>query len=169
MLVYSALHVNSYGIPSADRVSGFKTLTPSAQHPHISEGQECPEQLPLSHQYFNDALPSSEIDKGSLEEVNKPLEKALKREDKDAAPSTVTHSLAKSAVFGINLMRGCTPSGSSTLYALPKTEILNLKRMVFKASPRFWHSPAAFEAEWKGKCWPAFEQACRRPRISHID
>ena len=42
-----------------------------------------------------------------------------------------------------------------------------LKKAVFHAFPSFWNSPLSFEAEWKLKCWPAIEQACRRLRRIH--
>ena len=72
-------------------------------------------------------------------------------------PSTVAQALAKLAVFGVDVMRKCTPSGSSTYPALPKNEMYKLKKTGFHAFPSFWHSPASFEVEWKSKCWPSVE------------
>ena len=96
--------------------------------------------------------------------VEQALDNVLKGGRKVPLPSTVTQSLAKAAIFGPDVMRRCTPSGSNAFPALPKAEMYYLKKIVFRTFPRFWHSPAAFDTEWKLKCWPAIEQACRRLR-----
>ena len=88
----------------------------------------------------------------------------MKNRAKAPLPSTVTQSLPKAAVFGEEIMKRCTPSGSNFYPALPKAEMFHLKQVVFRTFPRFWDSPTVFEAEWKAKCWPAIEQACRRLR-----
>ena len=121
--------------------------------------------LPLTHHYMNEALPSSAIDVNSLVSIEEALESLMtKKGSKQPVPSTVTQGLAKLAIFGVNTMKQCTPSGSNAFPALPKNEMFQLKKAVFHASPRFWHSPTSFEVEWKSKCWPAIEQACRRLR-----
>ena len=60
--------------------------------------------------------------------------------------SIVTQALAKMAIFGVDVMRRCTPGGSSTLSALLKIEMYSLKKVVFQAFPNFWRS---FDIEWK--------------------
>ena len=139
----------------------YPPMVPIVQSPSTSTDTES---LPLTHQYFNDPLPSSEIATDKLISVEEALENVMKGGRKAPLPSTVTQSLAKSAIFGTDIMKRCTPSGSNSLSALLKAEMQNLKRHVFRVFPRYWHSPAAFEVEWKTKCWPAMEQACRRLR-----
>ena len=59
----------------------------------------------------------------SVEEV---LDKMVKNGTKAPLPSTVTQSLAKAAVFGVDIMRRCTPSGTNSYPALPKEEMFYL-------------------------------------------
>ena len=60
-------------------------------------------------------------------------------------------------------MRRCTPAGSKDLSALPRSELFELKTIIFRnLSGR--KSAAEFELLWKNKCWVAIEQACRRLR-----
>ena len=99
----------------------------------------------------------------SLISVDDALESVMNKKS-NRQPSTVAQAVAKLAIFGVEVMKKCTPSGSSKYPALPKNEMYKLKKVVFHAFPSFWHSPVSFEAEWKSKCWPAVEQACRRLR-----
>ena len=115
--------------------------------------------LPLRHLYHNKPLPSSEIDKSDLVSVDYVM-KGMKA--KSLKPSTVTQLLARESYFGESLMARCTPSGTKDLPALPKQEMLELKKTVFRAFPKY--SVDAFETEWKSKCWTAIEQACGRTR-----
>ena len=118
------------------------------------------EPLPMNHLYANKPLPSSAIDRTELCSVESVLE-AKRTSDK---PGTLSQKLAKEAIFGPSVMGKCTPSGTKDLPALPKAEMQALKRIVYRSFPKFWHSPEAFEAEWKAKCWAAIEQACGRTR-----
>ena len=93
------------------------------------------------------------------------MEEALTgRKVKLEKPSTITQTLARESFFGANLMSKCTPSGTKLLPALPKAEMMSLKKAAHQFFPQFWHLPKAFESEWKKKSWPAIEQACGRLR-----
>ena len=122
-----------------------------------------PEPLGLNHTYFNVPLTSDQIPKQTLMSVEDALKgcKELKCAEK---ASTLTQKLAKQAIFGVEIMKRCTPGGTKELPALPREEMLTLKKAVYKELPQFWHSPVEFERLWKSKCWPAVEQACRRLR-----
>ena len=100
--------------------------------------------LPLRHLYHNKPLPSSEIDKSDLVSVDYVM-KGMKA--KSLKPSTVTQLLARESYFWESLMARCTPSGTKDLPALPKHEMLELKKTVFRAFPKY--SVDAFEMEWK--------------------
>ena len=122
-----------------------------------------PEPLGLNHMYVNLPLASEEIPKHTLMTIEDSLKgcKDLKCVEK---ASTLTQKLAKEAIFGVEVMKRCTPGGTKELPALPKEEMLALKKAVYKELPQFWQSPFDFEKLWKRKCWPAVEQACRRLR-----
>ena len=115
--------------------------------------------LPLSHQYSNRPLPSTEIERSNLISVDYVLRRS---KGKSSKPGTLTQMLARDSFFGESLMARCTPRGTKDLPALPKKEMCELKKTVFQAFPNY--SAEAFETEWKSKCWPAIEQACGRLR-----
>ena len=122
-----------------------------------------PEPLGLNHTYFNLPLTSDQIPKRSLMSVEDSLKGCRELMSAEKA-STLTQKLAKEAIFGVEIMKRCTPGGTKEFPALPKEEMFILKKIVYKQLPQFWHSPMQFEKLWKNKCWPAVEQACRRIR-----
>ena len=117
--------------------------------------------LSLSHTYSNKPLPSSSINKSELTSVDYVMKT---NKAKSCKPSTLTQLLARNAFFGESLMAVCTPSGTKDLLALPKHEMFELKKAVFRAFPKY--SPESFEIEWRRKCWTAIKQACGRLRRS---
>ena len=117
----------------------------------------------LSNMCNNVALPSSEIKKDELVSLDSILQAKMEKDK----PSTIAQKLAKDAIFGRTVMCKCTPSGTKDMPALPKAEMQQLKDIVFRAFPRFWHSPDTYEKEWKKRCWPTIEQACGRLRSSN--
>ena len=127
------------------------------QHTYSSEP------LPLQHIYLNSSLPSEEIDKNSLLDIEEAVKLASELKTVEKA-GTFTQKLAKEAIFGTSVMKRCTPGGTKELRALPKREMMTLKKTVYRQLPQMWHSVDGFEKLWKGKCWPAVEQACRRLR-----
>ena len=108
------------------------------------------------------ALPSSEIAKNTLRDVQEVLEENTKLRTESAA-GTLCQKLAKEAIFGKELMRRCTPNGTRDFPALPREELYTLKTIMFNQFPRFQRCPGAFESVWK-KCVVAIEQACKRLR-----
>ena len=171
----TAHHPSLNATPTAHHPS--LNATPTGHHPSLDptltlQSPTHSEPLPLNHQYFGDPLPSSEIDVRTLVSIEEALENIMcpnktDSRKKELVPSTVAQTLAKLAIFGVDVMKRCTPSGSSILPALPTDEMYKLKKVVFHTFPSFWHSPLAFDIEWKSKCWPAIEQACRRLRRTH--
>lgn len=151
-LPFALPSTHSMQIPLAEQINS----------PLPSEVTTPPDPLPLCHTYSNNPLPSAEIDSDKLASV----ETVLAKKTSETKPSTLAQTLAKSAIFGIDIMRRCTPAGTKDLPALPRAEMYTLKKLVFRAYPKFWHSPKSFETEWKSKCWVAIEQACGRLRRS---
>ena len=69
--------------------------------------------------------------------------------------------LAQEAVFGIEVMKRCTPYVTKLLTGLPILEILEIKKEIFNLIPQYWGNPAEFEATWK-TCVDAIQQCCKR-------
>ena len=78
------------------------------------------------------------------------------------APATLAQYLAKEAVFGEEIMRLCTSTGSNPRKVLPQQELLSIKTAIFKLCPLSWHDPRGFEEMIRAKCHTAIEQACDR-------
>ena len=70
-----------------------------------------PEPLPLNHMYFNTPLTSEQIPKHTLMSIEDSLKgcKELKSIEK---ASTLAQKLAKEAIFGVEIMKRCTPGGN---------------------------------------------------------
>ena len=78
-------------------------------------------------------------------------------------PGTLAQQLAKSAVFGLDIMKKCTPLGSHSLKALPQAGLWEIKCLIFQEYPQYWRNPRKFEDIWR-KCHTSIEQACGRLR-----
>ena len=139
------------------------TVDNSPINPVLKTPTKHPEPLPLQHTYLNVPLSADAIPREKLLSIQGTLMRCKELKTPEKA-STLTQKLAKEAIFGIEVMKQCTPGGSRELPALPKKEIFTLKKTIYKQLPQLWHSPIAFEKLWKSKCWPAVEQACRRLR-----
>ena len=73
---------------------------------------------------MNEPLPSSNIDPNCLIIIEDAMESiTTKKGNRQTVPSTVAQALTKLAIFGVDVMRKCTPSGSSMYSALPKNEM----------------------------------------------
>lgn len=107
-------------------------------------------------------LPSSEIPKERLRDVQEILEGNAKLRTESTA-GTLCQKLAKEAIFGKEVMKRCTPSGTREFPALPREELYELKLIMFRQYPRFHTCPGTFESLWK-KCMISIEQACKRLR-----
>ena len=71
------------------------------------------------------------------------------REETSACPGTVAQQVARSAVFGDEIMKICTPLGSKECKALPQSGLWSIKCAIFKEYPQYWHCPEGFEESWK--------------------
>ncbi len=111
-----------------------------------------------------DVLPSSEIPKSKLRSVRDVLTVNNHLRNESSA-STLCQRLAKEAIFGKEVMKKCTPSGTRDFPALPQEELFELKTIMFRQFPKFHHTPVSFEGIWK-KCVVAIEQACKRLRAN---
>ena len=59
--------------------------------------------------------------------------------------STLAQKLAKEAIFGVEIMKRCTPGGTKELPALPKEEMFTLKKAICKELPQLWHSQVSLK------------------------
>ena len=66
-----------------------------------------------------------------------------------ACPGTVAQQVARSAVFGDEIMKICTLLGSKECKALPQSGLWSIKCAIFKEYPQYWHCPEGFEETWK--------------------
>ena len=98
------------------------TPTPPTNHP---------EPLGLNHTYFNLPLTSDQIPKHTLIRVEDCLKRCKKLKSAEKA-STFTQKLAKEAIFGEEIMKRYTRGGTKVLPALPREEMLTLKKEVYK-------------------------------------
>ena len=117
--------------------------------------------LPLSKLVLN-ALPSSAIVKDKLIPVERVIQKYPKLKGESKA-GTLACKIAREAIFGTKVMRGCTPGGSRELPGLPSRELKELKKVMFTQFPQFWKSREEFEPIWK-KCLESVQQLCKRLR-----
>ena len=74
-------------------------------------------------------LTSEQIPKHTLMSVEDSLKgcKELKSVEK---ANTLSQKLAKEAIFGVEIMKRCTPGGTKELPALPKEEMFTLKKAI---------------------------------------
>ena len=115
------------------------------------------EPLPLIHKLRNMQFPN---DLKNIEEVID-IHKDLLTIN---APGTLAQCLEKEAVFGEDIMKMCTPTGSKQHKALPQRELLLIKTTIFKQYPQYRNDPRGFEDKIWIKCQTAIEQACGRLR-----
>lgn len=83
----------------------------------------------------------------------------------ESVAGTIAQLLAREAFFGEDVMAQCTPQGTRAEPALPRKELLELKRLMFMKLPHESH--ASFESIWS-KCMTSIEQACKRARRKTI-
>ena len=77
--------------------------------------------------------------------------------------ATMAVVLAREVFFGEELMSKCTTKGYGDRPRLPVTELIKLKKEIYRLYPNFWNNPVAFEERWT-KCCEAISQACKRAR-----
>ena len=104
--------------PAPSRHLPLNPTPPANIHSHHLPVNQIPnahaDPLPLNHHYMNEPLPSSGIDVNCLISIEDALDSIMtKKGNRQTVPSTVAQALAKLAIFGVDVMRKCTPSGSS--------------------------------------------------------
>ena len=121
------------------------------------------EPTPIEGLNVQTALPSSEIQKEKLKSVDDVLlqYRALTKDVQKAGSLAI--KLAHEAVFGVHVMKMCTPCGNRELPGLPVAELMELKRIMIRQYPHFWRKVQLFDPHWK-KCQSPLEQACKHLR-----
>lgn len=109
------------------------------------------------------ALPSHEIQKHKLRSVEDVLLQYKKLTTDVAKAGSLATKLAREAVFGVYVMKLCTPLGSRELPGLPVAELQHLRQTVLQQYPQFWQDATLFDPIWK-KCQCSIEQACKHLR-----
>ena len=140
------------------------TYNNSTEHSNnVTDEVELVKPLPLNTKLNNVPLPSSTIDTQSLQPVQDVVEINEHFITKQNTPGTLAQLLAREAIFGVQVMGQCTPTGSKKLRALPQQELMGIKTLIFKYYPHMWRSPEKFEDIWH-VCQVAIEQCCGRIR-----
>ena len=107
-------------------------------------------------------LLSSEIRRETLSSVEVVLAQSTKLKGEGKA-GTLAQKLAKECIFGEDVLKQCTPLGTSTLPALPSAELQQLKQIMLQQVPQYWRAPEDFETIWS-RCLEAIQQCCKRLR-----
>lgn len=142
------------------RKSLHPTNHQSLEHPQENSSYS-PE--PFGIKFGENILPSSEIPRAGLVPAEHILQK-FSRLRCESKVGTLAVKLAREAIFGDKVLIRCTVMGERELPGLPATELMELKRMLFKQFPQLWAARHEFEPLWK-VCVEAIGQACKRLRI----
>lgn len=139
--------------------------SPGDQHSSQLQSSEhsldAPEPFPIK--FTGKSLPSSEIDKMSLHATKTTLHKFSKLHC-ESKIGTLAVKLARISIFGDRVLMKCTVMGERELPGLPATELMDLKRILFRLFPKLWGNRYEFEPLWK-ICVDALGQACKRLRL----
>ena len=125
---------------------------------------DAPEPFPIK--FTGNSLPSSEIDKTTLQPVKTILHKFSKLHC-ESKIGTLAVKLAKVSIFGDQVLVKCTVMGERELPGLPAAELMELKRILFRQFPKLWGSRHEFEPLWK-VCVDCLGQACKRLRLKKL-
>ena len=101
-----------------------------------TNSSQAPTALPLQGVNESTSLSSSEIDKSQLRSIHQFLCHQPQTKITNAGKLTVL--LARECVFGVALMRRCTPLGAGKLPGLPVRELQWLKQLMLERFPEFW-------------------------------
>ena len=116
-----------------------------------------PAPLPIDGINYSNSLPSTEINKALLRPVEYILQKAPLTTITNAGKLAVL--LSRECVFGVGVLRQCTPLGAGNLKGLPVRELHWIKQIILQRLPQYWGDVGAFETVWK-KCQTALEHCC---------
>lgn len=133
---------------------------PPLPPPYPSSNQPLPCSLKSKAKY---ALSLSDIDKTGLKSVQDILKQNSDLRTESGC-GTLAQRLAKETVFGVEIMKRCTPAGSKKLPGLPQEGLYEIKKIIFSELYKFHNQPGDFEPIWQRKCMVAIEQACNRLR-----
>ena len=104
-------------------------------------------------------LSSSAIDRSSLFTVKQVLSMF---EGNNIA--VVASKLAEMAVYGLCVLKKCTPRGQSKYTALPQDELYFLKQTLLDHTPAVWDDPNLFEEIWSKQCMSRIAGSCNQAR-----
>ena len=162
----SAPTQSSYTTEVCTRASTLPLLPRQLLDPSTSATTSAPivqaPQPPSIAETARQELPSSAIRKETLNSVEVVLAQSTKLKGEGKA-GTLAQKLAKECIFGEDVLKQCTPLGTSTLPALPSAELKQLKLIMLQQFPQYWRAPEDFETIW-GKCVIAIQQCCKRLR-----
>ena len=141
---YGPVHQHSipqHGVRSDDQLN-----LPSATG--VSQSQSAPQCRQIQHRETTSYFPSARIDKAKLSTPEAVLTKypTLRVESKIGILAV---KLAKEAIFGKDVLAQCTVNGCRDLPALPLPELNELKQVLFRQFPSYWHTPEEFERIWE--------------------
>ena len=128
--------------------------------PHSQQQPHGPESFPIK--FVGNSLSSSVIQKQKLQSPEAVLAKYSKL-CCESRVATLSVKLAKDAYFGSEVLAKCTVMGERELPGLPRTELSEMKKILFLQFPNFWQSKQQFEPLWK-LCVDAVGQLCKRER-----
>ena len=110
-------------------------------------------------------MPST-IDQSKLQPVEVTLRKH-KHLIKVCSVGRLACKLARFAIFGEDVLRGCTPLGKADLPALPRQELAKLKDILLKQFLLYRRNLVKFEEVWES-CITAIQHLCKRLRLGYI-
>lgn len=137
----------------------FLNSTPPCAPPQSGTPQESvqpPTALPVEGVNESNCLESTEINKSQLRSVDQVLGR---RKATTSNVGKLAIVLARECVFGVSVMKRCTPLGAGKLPGLPVRELQWLKQLILERYPEFWGNVQEYEKLWK-KCQSALEHNC---------
>ena len=157
-------------LPAAEPIASQPPLTqnsysnPPLQIPATLEVpiQQLPHPIAPRNSRFA-ALPSSDINRAKLKNVNDVLQKHANLLGDESKIGRLAVKLAREAIFGDDILKLCTPRGFNDKPALPQMELNHLKAVLFEQFPCFQSHPEQFEKLW-ATALTSVAQVCKRLR-----
>ena len=154
-IILRRLHINS-------APSSFLNSTPPCAPPQSGTPQESvqpPTALPVEGVNESNCLESTEINKSQLHSVDQVLGR---RKATTSNVGKLAIVLARECVFGVSVMKRCTPLGAEKLPGLTVHELQWLKQLILECFPEFWGNVQEYEKIWKNVSlhWNIIVVAC---------
>ena len=144
--------------PASENLPNTRELDTIQQHSDsLEQPDTTPNPLPIDGINHNNCLSSNEIKKNLLKPVDYIVQQQPKTNTSNAGKLVTL--LARESIFGIDILKQCTPLGASKCKGLPTRELFWLKQIMLSRFPEYWNDVAAFETVWK-KCQVALEHCC---------